>query len=147
VEDGAFGDGAAEHLFEAHGLRAELQLVGEAGSPATGFVFDRYDGAVRVELDGVSAAGEAEAAGEEWEGAFDTDLAAAVRSRRVGALVQQVAAAGERVVRPDSVQVDERGLARAVGPVLQGGDGDEVCQNQRSRVTPDGTSCSFKAMM
>ena len=78
---------------------------------------------------------------------FDADGVADISARLVGAFVQEVATQGEGIVRPNTVEVDERCLPRAISEVLEGGDGEGVCQHQRSRLTPGGTSCSFNVTL
>lgn len=86
VEDGAGGDVGVEHLFDAEGLRAELDEVAIVGLALAALVLDG-EGEGR-EFDEVGAAGEGETAAFEQQAAHGAQVVAAGLTGQVGPFMQ-----------------------------------------------------------
>lgn len=148
VEEGAGGDGDAEHFFEAEGLGAELEGVGGVFFGAAAFVFDGEGRGALAELDGVGLANEAKAFGDEPEAAAGADAVADFVAGLVDAFVHEAAFGGEAVFLPNAGDMDEGALAGANPPVLECGEGDALrvghlpSSLSGTRVMPAGRSLS-----
>ncbi len=125
VEDEAFGDGNAEHFFEAEGLGAELDAVIEPLGFFAGFVFDGAgfgDGALGFfDFDDVGFAVEAEGVGPDGECAEEFPTGAVFEAGEVSVFVLDVAAQGVFVCATDPLDHFQCGSAFAVEDVVEKG--------------------------
>src|SRR5579872_2330217 len=122
VIDSAGRNRAAEHLLQADGLRAELQVIVPLLPLRAVLRLHREDAAVGVELDGVGAAVQAQPFAPERQRPLDPRGPAHLPGRRIDALVNAAAAQREHVLIVDLLDVDESALPRAIRPVLDRGD-------------------------
>lgn len=119
VEERAFRYLDVEHLFQRHGLRAELDLIGQAVMAATALVFDRVG--LRMKLDDVGHAIDPEPVGDQRQGARDPVAFFGAGGGVIHPFVQVPAFEGEPVFRENAFDVNQRALARAEYDVLQAG--------------------------
>ena len=139
VIEGALRDIAAEHLFQAHGLGAELQMVGVVTPWGTPFVFDGI-GSISAFLTGQGDAGfrsgkfhHITGPGNPKRGRKDPhipgnqQLAPAFPLESVmGALMKDFSFHGPEIFRPELFQMDQRPLAAAKLKMLQPGYLEEI---------------------
>ena len=131
VKERAFGDGAAEHFFEADRLGAQLHGVGEVFFRLAALVFDRKRlpasrfarqgaaGRAAVKFNGVGLSAQAEPRRDQRQPARGDDLAALFASGLVDMLMQDVAQHGQAVVLPCLFKMNQGALARAKEVMLQ----------------------------
>ncbi len=148
MEDRAGGHAHAEHLLEAHGLRAELNVVREASGTPSSLVLDGKGprrGPVlgaRV-LDDVRVSEQAEPLGAQRNAAKSRDPVPASPFASVRSLMERAPFGREAVLRPEALDVDERALPLAEEEVLEARDreqevvGDHVVTGSMTR-TPLG---------
>ena len=115
----------AGHVFQTEGLGAELYFVMDMAAPAAVLVFDGVRNGAVV-LDDIGLANQAETVGPDGEGTLDLDALADVGVGDIDLFVGMLSAKGVEVFVPNLVEVDEGALARAVRPVLQCGDEDQI---------------------
>ena len=118
VVDGPLGHGTTEHLLQAEGLGAELDIVVIPSPLATVLVLDRQRNLDQglsglatsrwaMELDEVGAAIEPEPPRGDPEPALGADAPATLHPRAIGPLMQHVAAACVHVVDVEHVEVPQ----------------------------------------
>ena len=155
VEERTLRDDAHQHLFQRHGLCAELQPVGVVGLGTAMLVLDRHGfpepfrvlqgDALRVgpELDDVAVSAQAKPTADHLHPSGDEQAAAPFGLVCVMAAgVVELAFDGAAVLRPLLFQMDERPLAAAEAEVLDARQGQPVVraghQDSLSQVTPSG---------
>ena len=97
------------------------------------FEFHREHRAIRMELHQIGLADEPQPVGPEGQGAFHFHPRLHLVAGRVHQVVHGLPTRGVDVVHESLLQVDQPALARAVGPVLEGGEGDGVGFVHRDR--------------
>ena len=138
--------GGAQHLLQAHRLRAELHPIRVVALGLAAFVLHGERHAVpgaelrvlsaegrrrRPELDHVGFAEQPELARPHRRSALRAATVAALRPPGVGPLVQVPALDGELVLRPEPLDMNQRALPRAIQQMLQGGDGEKLIVEPR----------------
>ena len=125
--------GLAQHGFQAQGLCGQLQVVarGNVGRlvAAAVFVFHGVGHATGQKFDDVGLADEAQRVVPQRQGALHAHALGGLHAGLVGPRMHGLAAQGVHVVVKHLLQVDQAALARAVLPVLQGRQGNEVGGN------------------
>ena len=111
-------NGNAEHLFEAKGLGAELNVVVTSFAAGSVFVFDRNDPSVGMKLHNVAAPLQAEPVRPERQGTFYPHSVFERGMGFVGAFVGMASAQREHIFVKDALDVDEGALPGAVGKVF-----------------------------
>ena len=115
-----------EHFLQAKRLRAELHLVGSMGFRFAPLVLHRQNPAVGVEFDDVTLAGNSQPQRAHRHPAGDPDARARLVRAVVSPGVHDFSLGGEFVFRPSLLDMDQRALPRAIQPVLERGDGNEL---------------------
>ena len=117
-------------MFQAQGLRSKLNVVtgGNVGGlvAATVLVFHRVGHATGQKLDHIGLAHQAKYVVPQWHGPLHAHAFGGFHPRLVHLGVYRLAAQGVHVLVKHLLQMNQAALARAVGPVLQGGQGDGV---------------------
>ena len=118
------------HGFKAQGLRGQLQVIARGNVfgfvTAAVFVFHGVGGAVGQKLHHVRLANEAQRVVPQGQGTLYPHTFGRFHARLIGPRMHGVAAQRVDVVVKRLFQVNEAALARAVGPVLQGRQGNGV---------------------
>jgi hypothetical protein len=144
VEEKTLKDASAEHLFQAQGLRADLDLVAVIVLGTAAFIFDwrRLPPAAKVrqakaalfvfrreersEFDDVGLSDEAETQRADAKPTGNAEAGSRFPASFVGPVVEDLAFGCKAVLRPLLLNVDERALSRAEGEVLQPGQWQQV---------------------
>jgi hypothetical protein len=138
VEDRPLGDWLAEHLLQAEGLGAELDIVVVPAAVSSPLVFDRVGdlaagpGATRIriadsaELDQIGPTVETEPTRGDPETPLGPDPRSTLEARGVRPLMEDLAAAGVLVVDVEAVNVPEGGATIAVQQGIERREWDEV---------------------
>ncbi len=120
MEDGAARYLSTRHLLEAQRLRCNLQVVVSLPTPRSVFVLHRERTPVGREFHEVGLADEAEPVTPERHASFDTNRTVPFRSGFIHQTVDRPSAGGIQILRERLLDVNQRALARAIAPVLQG---------------------------
>lgn len=138
VKKESVGNICREHFLEAEGLGTELDFVGAVclGFPA--FVFDRNNRPILVKFDHIALAGKAERERADGQTPGDADARACFRGTVVSAFMEDTSLGGESILGPDLFEVDQGALARAIEPMLECGEGDEVFFGEHGRKFREG---------
>ena len=110
-------------------MGAELHLVGAVRLGPAQLVLDRerHRPARRaVQLDQIGDADQAQGRGAQRHAGDAAHALALLLRRLVHPVVREASLGGQRILGPDPLDVNQRALPRAIQPVLQRGDGDEV---------------------
>ena len=126
VKKVAAGDCYAEHFFEAHRLGAELDLIGVVRFRLAALVFHRHHRAVFMKFHDVALPGNPQLQRAHRHAAGDSHPGLRFVLSLVGLVVQHLALGGKFVFRPDLLQMDEDTLARAIQPMLERGNRQEL---------------------
>jgi hypothetical protein len=137
VIDRADRDDRSEHLFEAEGLGAKLDIVVVPSTFLAAFVFDGQRDLddclapptftrLATELNEIGAAEEPESSGRDPEPAFGADPLPFLEPGSVGSLVQGVAAERVLVMDIESIKMPQRRATVAIEQGIERGEGDEV---------------------
>ncbi len=142
IEDCSLRHGYAEHLFQAHGLSAKLDAVGETSSlvlitfvlyrvgppesAASGNGDAEFLLSCRQEFDDIGLAGQAKPKRVERNRAPDEDSRSRLNVSRVGLLMQNFSFCGESIFFPDVLYLDKRPAPFAESHVLQAGEWKQV---------------------
>lgn len=115
---------APEAGLQADGLGAELNLVRPVRLGAAPLVFYRHHPSVGMDLDHIANASQAVGIRPDREAARNAHPRPALAHTGVGFLVQGLALGGGEILRPLTLDMNERTLSRAIEIVLEGGEGD-----------------------
>ena len=125
VEEVSRWDVHGEHFFETESLGADLHLVGAVGFWFSALVFDGEDLTTAVEFNNVAEPRNAEGLRRDRKSAGDSDPGTSLVDGRIGFLVNDLPLSSEAVLRPELLQMDERGLSLTKEKVLKGGEREE----------------------
>ena len=139
VEERALCNGATEHLFQAQGLSAQLQLVcpmsfGRAsfvfygkGAPKPAFSMQRNSLLRQMELHHIAFSGKAQGVGPHWQVPQNEGIASPLPLAGIVCPgVKQRAFHRAQIFPPLLFNVDQRPLPAAESKVLQSGEREEV---------------------
>ena len=125
VEEVSRWDLYGEHFFEAESLGADLHLIGAVGFWFSALVFDGEHLTTAVEFNNVAEPRNAEGLRRDRKSAGDSDPGTSLVDDRIGFLVNDLPLSSEAVLRPELLQMDERGLSLTKEKVLKGGEREE----------------------
>lgn len=109
-----------EHLFQAKGLGAKLQVVVAAHAAGSMFIFHRDDGAIGVEFDNIGPALQPESIGPKRQAALNANALLQGSEGFIGSLVSMAATEGKDILIENLLDVNEGTLAWTVGEMFQG---------------------------
>ena len=119
-----------QHVFQAQGLRSKLNVVtgGNVGGlvAATVLVFHRVRRATVQKLHHVGLSHQTQRVVPQWHGPLHAHAFGGFHPRLVHLGVHRLTAQGVDVLVKHLLEVNKAALARAVVPVLEGGQGDGV---------------------
>ena len=122
----AVADDLAGHFLQTYRLGGELDIVVDLIALFAVLVFHRVNLAVGMKLHHVALADQAEAFRPHRQCPLAAHALEALVTRFVDPLMGDVTALGVDIVREGLLQMDQTALARAVAPVLEGGEHDGV---------------------
>ena len=145
VEDRAFGYRAPEHVFQTHRLCGELEVVVQLLPFRPVFEFDRVHTAIQVKFDQVGLADKAETVTPQRQCALHPHAGLDLVSGCVDQMVHRLPARRVDIVGKGLLQMNQPALARAIGPVLEGGKGNRGVRVIRHGSTPADVAATLPA--
>ena len=126
VKDRAFQNRFAEHLFQAHRLCGQLQVVMYLQLFPAMFVFHRVDMTIGVKLDHIAFTHQPKTIRPYRQCAFAPHPLESLKTLLIHPRMRRIAAHGVNVLVEGLFQMNQGALARALAPVLERGKHDGV---------------------
>lgn len=126
VKDRAFGYRASEHVFQAHRLRGELEVVVQPLALVAVFVFDRVRRAIGEKFHYIAFPDKTNAIRPDRQGCLAASVVVGFVMDAIHFFMFGIAACSVNVVGELAFHVNQPTTARTVRPVVEGGKGDGV---------------------